>query len=309
MEFLKVLEGIRNPFLDVIFRVFTEIAGEMVLLAILCVLYWCVSKKISYVMGFAFMGSQMVVNNLKLTFRIERPWILDPTLNVSESLKAGATGYSFPSGHTCAAGSLYGALAFKLRGIAWKIAALVIVIGVMFSRMYFGVHTPLDVCVAFVVTAFVVALCIIIDSKVEMTDSRRLALCIIFGVLAIASVVYAVVLTSTGTVEAANAADSSKMSGAALAFVISWFVEVKYINFNERGCKLPMQIVKVLIGVAGVLAIRTGLKELFKLIGGGSEPLICGGIRYFFVVLFAMTFYPMVIKRFFTDKDKQQPAE
>ncbi len=298
MEFLRILEGIRNPFLTFIFTIFTEAAGEAVLLGVLCVVFWCVSKKTAYVMGFAFMGAQMAVNNLKLMFRIDRPWILDPSFKPVESAIKGASGYSFPSGHTCAATSIYGTIGSRLKGVGYKIAALVLIFGVMMSRMYLGVHTPLDVCVAFLVTAVIVIICVLAEAKITFNDKIRIAVSILFGLLVIASIIFASVLVSNGTVEAANASDSCKMAGAAFAFIISWYLETKYIHFNERGCGLLLQIVKVVIGVAVILGLRIGLKALFTL-GGGDEPLVLGGVRYCVMVFFAMTVYPIIINKFF----------
>ncbi len=307
MDFLRLLEGIRNPALDAIFSFFTSLAGETILLAVLCILFWCFNKKIAYFLGFVFMGAQLVVNNMKLIFKIERPWIIDPYFKPVSSAVEGATGYSFPSGHTCAATSVYGTLGMKLKGVAFKIIAIVIIAGVMFSRMYLGVHTPMDVCVSFIVTALILALCLFIEKKVEMTERNRLIISVIFAVCALFSLVFAAILSGIGEVESHNAADNCKMAGAALAFVLSWFIETKYIHFNERGCKWPLQILKLVIGVAGVLGLRIALKALFTL-GSDFEPVLLGGVRYFFMVLWAMCIFPIIIKRFFETDTKKEEA-
>ena len=87
---------------------------------------------------------------LKITCRIPRPWVLDPDFTIVEAARAVATGYSFPSGHTQNAVGTFGAIALqtKQRWVRWACIALVLL--VPFSRMYLGVHTPLDVGVSFV---------------------------------------------------------------------------------------------------------------------------------------------------------------
>ena len=100
MGFLKFLEGIRNPVLDVFFSLITHLGEETVFMAVAIIVFWCFSKKDGYyLLSVGFIGT--VLNQfLKLLFRIPRPWVKDPTFTIVESARAEATGYSFPSGHT-----------------------------------------------------------------------------------------------------------------------------------------------------------------------------------------------------------------
>ena len=149
MQFLYVLERLRHPVLDAIFSAVTYGGDELAFLVLSFALFWCVSKRGGYyafLVGlFGTLGNQF----LKLVCRIPRPWVLDPDFTIVESARAAATGYSFPSGHTQNAVGTFGAMAVtaKRRWVRWVCAALMVL--VPFSRMYLGVHTPLDVGVAF----------------------------------------------------------------------------------------------------------------------------------------------------------------
>ena len=148
MEFLYFLESIRCPALDAVFRFITELGGETVYMALAIAVYWCVSKGLGfYILTTGFVGT--IANQfMKLCFRIPRPWVLDPDFTIVESARAGATGYSFPSGHTQNAFSSFGCLGmWTKRG--WRVLCFAIVVLIGLSRMYLGVHTPLDVGVAF----------------------------------------------------------------------------------------------------------------------------------------------------------------
>ena len=149
MSFLYLLEGIRCPFLDRLFSLITELGGETLYMAVAIAVYWCVSKGLGYyILTTGFVGT--IANQfLKLCFRIPRPWVLDPDFSIVESARAGATGYSFPSGHTQNAFSSFGCLGMWAKG-GWRALCFAIVVLIGFSRMYLGVHTPLDVGVAFV---------------------------------------------------------------------------------------------------------------------------------------------------------------
>lgn len=70
------------------------------MLSVLCFFYWCYDKKFARRIGLTYFSSGLVVQNLKIIFRIPRPWILDPDFHPVQSAIPHATGYSFPSGHT-----------------------------------------------------------------------------------------------------------------------------------------------------------------------------------------------------------------
>ena len=111
MHFLRLLEGIRLPALDVFFGAVTYLGDELAFMVLAFALFWCVDKRTGYyafVAGlFGTIGNQF----LKIVCRIPRPWVLDPDFTIVESARAAATGYSFPSGHTQNAVSTFGAAA------------------------------------------------------------------------------------------------------------------------------------------------------------------------------------------------------
>jgi membrane-associated phospholipid phosphatase len=67
------------------------------------------------------------------------------------------TGYGFPSLHAAAAMSLYGFLAFCVweKRPRWRLAAILffgaIILAIGFSRMYLGVHWPIDIAGGYLV--------------------------------------------------------------------------------------------------------------------------------------------------------------
>lgn len=100
MGFLRLLESIRIPALNVFFSGITYCGDEIAFMVAAFALFWCVNKRTGY---YAFLvGLFGTVGNqwLKIACRIPRPWVLDPNFTIVESARAAATGYSFPSGHT-----------------------------------------------------------------------------------------------------------------------------------------------------------------------------------------------------------------
>ena len=148
MEFLYFLEGLRVPILDSFMLAITYFGDEIAFLVTALIIFWCIDKRKGYfILSVGFVGT-LANQFMKLWFRIPRPWVLDENFTILEQAREAASGYSFPSGHTQSAVGTFGGLAAvtKNRAVRWICIAIAVL--VPFSRMYIGVHTPLDVLVA-----------------------------------------------------------------------------------------------------------------------------------------------------------------
>ena len=75
MEVLYFLEGIRNPFLDRLMMLITNLGSETAFLAIALILFWCVNKRQGYyIMSVGFVGT-ILSQAMKILCRIPRPWV------------------------------------------------------------------------------------------------------------------------------------------------------------------------------------------------------------------------------------------
>ena len=118
MEILKFIQSLRLPFLDTFFSLVTRLGEEIAFMAVGMIVFWCVDKFSGYyVLCGGFFGT-LLNQFLKITFRIPRPWVLDPSFKIVESARQAASGYSFPSGHTQTSVGLFGSLA-KLTKAKW----------------------------------------------------------------------------------------------------------------------------------------------------------------------------------------------
>lgn len=292
MEFLRYLESIRNSVFTGVFEFFTLFGEEVVILAILCFFYWCYNKRLAYRICFSYFVSGITIQALKITFRIPRPWILDPEFKPVPSAIETATGYSFPSGHTQSATSLFGTFFLHTKNKLRKILYLVIVLGVVLSRMYLGVHTPLDVGVSFIVS-FVLILLVHFVFTDEFLEKRRGICSIVMAVISVAVMVYALYLLYSGKIEEKYAKDCCKAAGAGIGFAIGWYLETGYIKFNENAVSIRMQAMKYTIGILVAVAIKVGLKAII----GDSIPADI--IRYIILVLWVTVIFPLIIKKYF----------
>ena len=111
MTFLKMLESIRTPFWDQVAAAVTLLGEETFFMLVGLALVWCFDKRWGFRLLFVGLTGTVLNQLLKAVFLIPRPWVIDPEFTIVETARAGATGYSFPSGHTQSAACVLGMLA------------------------------------------------------------------------------------------------------------------------------------------------------------------------------------------------------
>ena len=286
MDFLYWLQCIANPVMDFIFENISLLFDQTLLITIVCYLYWCYNKKVASKLAISFFASGLFVQTMKIFFRIPRPWILDSRIKPTEKMMETATGYSFPSGHTQTATSIcYGAIeSFKKSKI--KYILFVFPFLMMFSRMYVRVHSPLDVIVSYIVSSLVVFTCIYLLNKDYKKNMK--ILCCVFSLIAVAGLIYAMVIVDNGVSTYELVEDSIKTYGAVFGFSLGTVMEMKYLNFSIKDRTLKEKIIIILIGLIGTLAMKSGLKLVLP------EHMLVDMFRYFMTIFWIMFIYPAI---------------
>ena len=296
MQFLYFLEKIRVPILDEFMLLVTQLGEETAFLAVALILFWCVDKYIGYyILSVGFLGT-LSNQFMKLWFRIPRPWVLDPEFTILEQAREAASGYSFPSGHTQSAVGTFGGIAATskhrwVRGLSITAAILVPI-----SRMYIGVHTPLDVFVA-----ASVALLLIAVLKSIVLGNHRKSLTVLFGIMILCSIGFLCFVEYypfPSDIDIHNLESGYKnaytLLGALFGLVIVYIVDEKWLNFSTKAVWWA-QILKVAGGLIVVLAVKSGLKAPLNLLFGES---VGRAVRYGFIVIVAGVLWPLTFKLF-----------
>ena len=299
MEVLRFLEGIRNPFLDGFFSFVTHFGEETIFIVLGLLFFWCINKKEGYyLLSIGFIGT--VLNQfLKLFFRVPRPWVKDESFTIVESARAEATGYSFPSGHTQSSVGVFGAIARWEKNKILKTLCILLCVLVPISRLYLGVHTPLDVGVSVgIALALIFGFYPIIKKGFENDKTMRIVL-LIMTVLSAGLLLFVLAYKFPEDVDANNLAsgikNAYKMLGCTLGIYIGFEVDRKYINFKTEAT-FWAQVIKYALGLLILLGIKEGMRAPLNLIFGGS--FIADGIRYFLIVIFPAIVWPLTFKWF-----------
>lgn len=297
MDILYALEKIRTPFWNGVMSAVTQLGGEVIFIVAAVVVFWCVSKwEGYYLMTIAFCGT--VLNQfLKLICRVPRPWVRDPNFTIVESARAEATGYSFPSGHTQNAIGLFGGMA-RWGGRRWvRIGLTALALVIAFSRMYLGVHTPADVGVSLVLAATLV---LGLYPLMRRAQEKPRYMGYVLAAMLVVSGAFVVFVETCGfpaDMDAENLAsgigNAWKMLGAVAGMTLAWLLDRRYIHFETQAVWW-VQVIKVAVGMALLLAIKSGLKApLLALLGHEG---LAGGVRYFLLVLVAGAVWPLVFR-------------
>ena len=305
MEFLRFLENLRTPVGDTFFSIITHLGEETLFIIAGLLIFWCINKKKGYyILSVGFLGT--VINQfLKLSFRIPRPWVKDPDFTILESARAEATGYSFPSGHTQSAVGVFGSIARISKKTFVRVLCIAVCLLVPLSRMYLGVHTPLDVGVSFLIATVLI---IVLQPAVEWALKEPKHMRIYFGVMTLLSglfLLFVLVYPFPADIDVDNYAsgvkNAYKILGCVLGLWLAYEIDERYIHFDTKG-SWWVQLLKLVIGLLPLLAIKSGLKApLYSLCGGNY---IADGIRYFLMTAFAGGVWPMTFK-FFAKLDKK----
>ena len=296
MKFLYFLEGLRVPVLDSFMLAITYFGDEIAFLVTALIIFWCVDKRKGYfILSVGFVGT-LANQFMKLWFRIPRPWVIDENFTILEQAREAASGYSFPSGHTQSAVGTFGGLAAVTRNKAVHWICIAIAVLVPFSRMYIGVHTPLDVLVA---AAMALVLIFVMRPLVLGKNGKYIPVLLgIMTVLAVAFLCFVEFYPFPADTDPHNLESGLKnaytLLGTLLGFLIVYTVDEKWLHFPVKGVWWA-QILKVLVGLGLVLAVKSGLKTPLNALFGES---VGRAVRYFLIVIVAGTLWPLTFKWF-----------
>ncbi|MBB2184465.1 phosphatase PAP2 family protein [Lachnospiraceae bacterium MD1] len=247
IEILKYIQSFSNPFLDSFFELVTMLGENIFFIAVIAVFYWCFNKTFGYKLAFVYLTSGAFNTIIKEIVKFPRPIGYE---GIRSSRIKTAGGYSFPSGHTQQASSLFITLMMEFRK---KWLYIIGVLGMLFvglSRMYLGVHWPTDVIGGLMIgILWTITVVKIFDWSKDREDPALL------GVLVIPMMI-CLLLIKTATYY--------KAVGALTAMWAGYLIEDKYIHYVTKAVWWK-QLIKLVVGLLGIILIRVYIKMLLPL--------------------------------------------
>lgn len=284
------------------FLTVTHAGEDPLLFAIAAALYWCVSKRQGFLVFSSVIAANLLGQFLKLACAINRPWIRFPAVHPVPQAVPGATGFSFPSGHTFGSTSAMGALALifrRDRRLLFLFAFLPLLVG--FSRLYLGVHTPSDVEVGLVVGLAALAA---MAGFLRFIEKRpRLDwLLPLLGTLGAAALFFYADRQDIRPLAGADGhllvdpprivGDAYRTVGLVAGAAWGWFIERRWVRFDPAAGTAGAKIFRYAAGFLLTLLVASAVPGLLK-------PFVGTGVIRFtqmaVLILFILTGYPALI--------------
>jgi membrane-associated phospholipid phosphatase len=269
VELIKFIQSFSSPFLDRLFQLITFLGEESIYVIILGFIFWCKDKKYGYKLAYLLLFSSLINGFVKDVIKAERPISIKELRHLRVET---ATGYSFPSGHTQNITSFVTALSLKLKNIYMYIGGSILVILVAISRLYLGLHWPKDVAFGIVFGILSIIIANYFYDFIQRSKNKYLLLLVPLPIIFI-------IFIFNGS------EDFYKAAGIFCSFQVGYIIEDKYIKFTTKAESLK-QVIKLLIGIAGALLLKVGLKGVLPI------ALLSDFIRYFAIGIWITVICP-----------------
>lgn len=276
LDILLWIQSFHNPFLDYLMIFFSFIGDEEFYVITVPVIYLAISKRVGVRLAVVLALSMFTNFFLKYTFATPRPIGLEGIRNLYVD---SAPGYSFPSGHAQGTATYWSYLALLIKKRWFTVLAGFVIVMMMLSRMYLGVHWPIDV-IGGLLFGLVFALAMVrVDSyftRKPMTFWAKVALGL--AIPAFLLIMY-------------NESDGAKLVGFLMGAWVGYVVESEFVGMQQSRSWVK-RILPTVVGLLIVFALRSGLKMVIP----EGEPWDV--LRYAVVGLAATWWAPWLIVRF-----------
>jgi len=286
INWVVVLQNL-GDWLTLPMKFFSFLGTEEFYMLVLPVLYWCINSTLGIQVAFILMISGGFNDAFKLAFHGPRPYWYSSRVDGL----AVETSFGVPSGHSQNAMSVWGIMAAGIhKWWAWLVAGLIIFF-IGLSRMVLGVHFPHDVLLGWLIGGLLLWLMVrfwkpLTAWLAKYSPGRQILLAflasLVLILLPLIPYLYlAGVKWQPPQAWAGYAVSAVSMEGPmttagtffGLALGLVWLKQKG--GFNTSGSWWQLAL-RYLLGVAGVLAIRYGLKAIFP----EGDTLLAYSLRY-----------------------------
>lgn len=270
-------------FFDYLALLITEFGGQLILIGIIGILYWCIDKKIGERVGLITLVTININNLLKGIVLEKRPYQHDGYEHLQKLPgRDGSEGStSFPSGHSQNSSTVYTTITLNYKNKIIEIICIVLIILVPISRVLLGVHFPHDVIVGSILG---ILTAILLNYLLNRYQKAELYIYLISFIVFLPSLIFF------------PTKDAFVGYGLVLGLFLGTRIEHKYINFTTDvswKCKL----LRVLIGIIVLLIIKEGGKFILtRFYEEENIPYIFDMIRYFLIAFCASGVIPFIFK-------------
>ncbi|HMK82990.1 MAG TPA: phosphatase PAP2 family protein [Candidatus Bathyarchaeia archaeon] len=251
-ELIRFFQGLLAPEFNHFFRSVTLLGEPSVLLGLSAVTYWCLDKSRGRVVTYVILCGAWLNMILKPLVHSPRP------PSQIRIVSRNDTSYGFPSEHAQGSSSFWAFLSIDMKSLRGLVVGFVVVLGVCVSRVYLGVHYPIQVIGGVLIGIIIAAFSSALAKRTVLGRMKQLPpILFAVGSLLILAISQWMGLRAGGS--------SMEISGYLFAFSLGTILEDKFVGFNTQ-VSLERKIGRILIGglIAGslIIALRLSLRNL-----------------------------------------------
>ncbi|MGB8251721.1 MAG: phosphatase PAP2 family protein [Anaerolineaceae bacterium] len=255
-----------------IMKFFSECATEEFFILVMPILYWCVDTAIGMRVGVVIMLSSSLVDILKMAFRFPRPyWLFSKVHSYTQE-----TSFGLPSGHTQKAVAVWGTMAASFKKTWLWIVSIFMIIMIAVSRLYLGVHFLSDIVSGLLVGILFLVVYMKLETPVVRWAGKQSLWTIAITSLSVSLIpilVVAVIRNAnagwqipTGwlvsNIDPFNMEGIITLNGTQFGMLFGYAWLHRKSRFEIKGTGLQL-FSRYILGIAGIFAIRYGLKFIF----------------------------------------------
>lgn len=264
---------------------------ELILVLVMGLCYWCFNKKLAVYIGTNFCMACVWNPMIKNIVVRRRPYFDCPEVKCLKKVDAGADmydivaqGYSFPSGHSSSAVSIYGSIGVFCKKRWTTIIAILIPLLVGVSRFCLGVHFPTDVLCGWALGIF----SILFVSLLKRIIRKKWLLYLVLALTAVPGMFYC------------TTNDYFTSFGMMIGFFLGNLFEERFVNFKNTH-----NVLKILLRLVGGILIYFVLNTVLKLpfsaeflTSGTALAYAVRTVRYAVILFVVIGVYPMLFDKF-----------
>lgn len=276
MEVISFLQSFSSDFLDSLIIFITSFGSLYFSIFVVCIIYWCYNKEVGYKMAIIVSCSSVLNNIVKGLVQSSRPIGSEGIFSIGEF---SATGYSFPSGHVQNITTMGVTLFIFTRNKLIVGIMSILMILVSISRLYLGLHWPIDIIGGIVLSLIVSIVLNEVLAKFNYFKIKILILCLIlvfcFGTLFIK-------MDAMGH-------DYFKSMGLLCGIYLGHLFEDRFVYFTSSASNFD-NIMKIIIGAFTTLLIDFLFTYFF------SEYYLIQIVKYFIIGFWIIGVVPLIFK-------------
>ena len=259
-----------SAFFDLFFRFITLFGDKLFIVGIILLFFLCIDKKLAIRLTFLLAFNAFITYAMKGFFGLKRPYLINQSeiSGIPDMLGQLPDDYTFPSGHSSAAGAFWTFLTTQWRKPGFWIIAIFMIISIAISRCYLGVHWPTDVIIGTFLGIAISLLFVYFLPKLEefIEETSSVIILLIAIILPIVGLAISYTLT-IGVGNQVEPSDPSPWVGIFIGVTLGYLLEHRYVKLRVKEFRSNKKVLayRATLSLIIIFTIYFASKAIFEM--------------------------------------------